>query len=404
MAEQKPQNGLRRREFLAGAAAAAASFTIVNPRSVRGAQANSTIAFGLIGCGGRGSWIVPRFHSHGGYRLVACADYYPEHADRVGEKFGVDAGHRYTTLSAYKKLLEDKVDAVVIETPPYFHPEQAAAAVEAGKHVYLAKPIAVDVPGCNLVQESGQRATRKKLVFLVDFQIRANPHFREAARLVHTGRIGRLVCGDAHYPTGFGIGRKAPEKPEDRLRVWYTDRTISGDFIVEQSIHAIDMATWFINAAPIKCIGTGGSKGLRGVGNIWDHFNLLYYFPNDVPLTFHCAQNVHGAPAEIWCRVYGSEGTIQGDYYSHVQITGPKPYGRHEIEGLYETGTDVNIREFYEAVTQGRYDNPTVAPSVRSNLAAILGREAGYKGAEITWDELLRKNEKLELDLSGLKT
>jgi len=165
-------DAIGRRAFIAGAAAA--SITIVRPSLVRGTEANSKIEIALLGCGGRGSWLVPLFEKHGGYKLVACADYYQEHADKVGDKHGVPASRRYTTLSAGKKLLADKFDAVVIQTPPYFHPEQAAAAVEAGKHVYVAKPIAVDSPGCLSIGESGRKATAKKLVFLVDFQTRAN--------------------------------------------------------------------------------------------------------------------------------------------------------------------------------------------------------------------------------------
>ena len=111
------------------------------------------------------------------------ADYFPDRADAAGEKFQVDAARRFTGLSAYKRLLEQKLDAVVIESPPYFHPIHASAAVEAGKHVYCAKPVSVDVPGCHTMAESGRKATEKKLVFLIDFQTRAHPSYQEAVRL-----------------------------------------------------------------------------------------------------------------------------------------------------------------------------------------------------------------------------
>ena len=189
---------LGRRDFLASAAAAAA-VTVVRPSAVRGSQANSALALGAIGCGGRGTWIAELFQKHGKYRYVACADYFQDRADAFGKKYEIPAAARFTTLSAYKRLLEQKLDAVVIETPPYFHPEHAAAAVDAGKHVFTAKPIAIDVPGCLTIGESGQKAREKKLVFLVDFQTRANAAFRETARRVHAGQIGRIVCASAPH-------------------------------------------------------------------------------------------------------------------------------------------------------------------------------------------------------------
>jgi len=403
MAGNKTTRKLARREFLAGTAAAAA-FTIVRPSAVRGSEANATIELGLLGCGGRGTWIVKLFEKHGKYKFVTCGDYYQEHADRVGELCKIDPSKRFSTLSAYKKMYETKFDAVVIETPPYFHPEQAAAAVEAGKHVYTAKPIAVDVPGCQSIAASGKQATEKKLVFLVDFQTRANEFYREAATRVHRGDIGKLVCGVAAYPCGV-LGLKPPATPDDRLRYWYCDKAIGGDFIVEQSIHALDVATWIFDAAPVAAMGRGGSKGLRTYGDIWDYFTLVYEFPDNLGLSFHCVQMTHGAPNEITCRIYGSQGTFDSDYYDHVCIRAPnKGYAGGKFKDLYDSGTVVNIKEFYEFVTTGNCANTTVAPSVRSNLTAILGRTAGYKKEPITWNELMSSTERLAPDLSGLKS
>lgn len=396
-----------RREFLAGAAAAATAFTVVKPSLVRGTQANSAIEVALLGCGGRGCWMGPLFEKHGGYRWVACADYYPDHADKFGEKHGIPAAKRFTTLSAYKRLYEQKFDAVVIETPPYFHPEQAAAAVEAGKHVYVAKPIAVDVPGCLSIAASGRKATEKKLVCLVDFQTRASEHYREAVKRVHRGDIGKLVTGWANYPWGVGHF-EGPKTPEDRLRRWYCIKELSGDFIVEQNIHTLDVATWILNADPIRAIGGGGSRGLRAYGNIWDFFNCIFYFPNNFLLSYTGNQCTPGAPTEIPCRIYGSKGTIDTDYYTHVHIDGMPECryegGKWKHGALYEEGTVVNIREFHEAVTKGDCSNPTVAPSVRSNLTCVLGRTAAYKGGEVTWKEMLEAGEKYEPDLTGLKS
>jgi myo-inositol 2-dehydrogenase/D-chiro-inositol 1-dehydrogenase len=208
-----------RRTFVAGMGAA--GLIVAAPRLATSYNANSQMEIGLIGCGGRGNWITKLFQDTGKYRWVACADYYQNRVDSTGEKLGIDANRRYSGLSGYKRLLESKLDAVVIETPPYFHPEQAAAAVDAGKHVFLAKPIAVDVPGCLSIADSGKLATKKNLVFLVDFQTRANNLYREALRRVRAGDIGKLVMGEAHYPWQGGGRGTPPATPEEQLGNWY---------------------------------------------------------------------------------------------------------------------------------------------------------------------------------------
>src|SRR5579859_7809113 len=200
--DPKQTSALSRRRFLAGTSASVVTFTVLKPHLVRGSEANSKIALGLIGCGGRGRWIADLFEKHGGYQVVALADYFQDRVDEAGEQFKVRAGQRHTGLSAYHKLLQQEVEAVAIETPPYFHPQHAAAAVEAGKHVYMAKPIAVDVPGCLTVQESGRKATAKKLCFLVDFQTRANKLYQEAVQHVHAGDLGKIVSVEANYQCG----------------------------------------------------------------------------------------------------------------------------------------------------------------------------------------------------------
>ena len=391
---------INRRAFLAGAAAATA-ITVLKPSLAFGSEANSKLELGIIGCGGRGSWLGPLFDESGLYRFVACADYFQDKADKFGEKHHVEASRRYTGLSGYKRLLESKLDAVVIESPPYFHPQQASDAVDAGKHVYLAKPIAVDAPGCLTVAAAGKRAMAKKLVFLVDFQTRANEHYRKAVQMVRNGDIGKLVMGEAHYPWRGGNRNAPPATPEEQLRTWYNVLPLGGDFIVEQSIHSLDVATWIMDADPIRAIGTGGQK-LRPKGSIWDHFAVTYWFPDNVPLSFTCIQCIPEMKDEITARVYASDGYIQTDYFSDVVVRGKDFYKGTNPE-LYTSGTKVNIREFHQFITEGKCDNPTVAASVRSNLTAVLGREAGFKQGEITLKSLLKSGKKLRPDLSGLK-
>ena len=399
MTSNRPQ--IPRRAFLASAATATA-ITVLKPSLVFGAEANSVLEIGLIGCGGRGGWIAKLFADSGKYRFVACADYFQDKADAVGNAHKINPSRRYTGLSAYKRLLEGKLDAVVIETPPYFHPIHAAAAVDAGKHVYLAKPIAVDAPGCQTVAAAGQRAAAKKQVFLVDFQTRADAHFREAVGLVHKGAMGPLVMAEAWYPWSGGGRGAPPATPEEQLRSWYYVLPLSGDFIVEQSIHSLDLATWIINADPLRARGTGGHK-VRPANSIYDHFAITYSFPNDLVLSFTCIQSIPMVKDEIRARVFGAGGFIDADYYSGVVLRGPETAVRGMVADLYTSGAVVNINEFHDAVIKGDCSNPTVVPSVRSNLTAILGREAAYHRDELTLAALLKQGKKLEPNLKGLK-
>ncbi|HUT25295.1 MAG TPA: Gfo/Idh/MocA family oxidoreductase [Sumerlaeia bacterium] len=391
-----------RRRFISGAGAAAASLTILNAELVRSSEANSKIELGVIGCGGRGAWIADLFQQHGGCQVVAGADYFEDRVKDLGSKFGLEPSRLYTGLSGYRRLLEQKLDAVAIMSPPYFHPEQAAAAVDAGRHVFVAKPVAVDAPGCLTIAESGKKATANRLCFLIDFQTRANPFYREAVQRVHKGDIGVLFSGEAVYHSDrLGI-RAEPGTPEARLRNWVFDKALSGDIITEQNIHALDVATWIIDEAPARAYGAGGRKVRTDVGDCWDHFAVIYRFPNDVVLSFNSKQCGKG-PSDIGCRVFGAQGTIDTHYGGRVEVRGETSYKGGTTEGIYLEGAVQNIADFHANIMSGRFDNPTVAPSVRSNLTTILGRAAAYGNREATWEEMMRANEKIDGKLDGLK-
>jgi len=405
-------DGITRRQFMAGAGAAAMSFAVVKPQLVQGTGASSKIKLGMIGCGDRGKGIGERFVEHGGYEIVAAADYFQDRVDKFGEKFGVPSSRRFTTLSCYKRLLEQDVDAVAIESPPYFHPEQAAAAIDSGRHVYLAKPVAVDVPGCNLVAESGKEASAKNLCFLVDFQTRANALYREAVKRVQYGDIGRIMYGEANFVTGptwltwNPIGKILEKKPNDaeaRLQAWGLSRVLSGDIITEQAVHAIDVASWILEDDAISAYGAGGLKS-RKIGNTWDHFVVIYQFPKDIVLTFNCKQGGTDDFGDLQCIMYGTVGALDTHYGGKVAIRGNTPYKGGETKEIYWGGASKNIADFYDNITKGRYANTTVASSVRSILTSILGRMAAYNRREVSWNEMMKANEKLEVDfLKDLK-
>ncbi len=401
-------SALSRRQFLATAGASALSLAVAQPGLTRETGTDSKINLGLIGCGGRGTWIADLFLKNGNYNLAAVADYFPDRAEAAGEKFQVDKALRFTGLSAYQRLLEQKLDAVAIISPPYFHPGQASAAVDAGKHVYCAKPIAVDVPGCQTMAENGRKATEKKLVFLVDFQTRAHPSYQEAVRVVHAGGIGKIISGEAAYQCGDtwsrmdALVRESPNNVETRLRGWGADRTLSGDIITEQNIHALDVATWILDAAPLKAYGACGRARPPLPNGVCDNFSVIFEFPNDVRVTFDSKQD-----GKFWddieCRVYGMEGVIDTHYFGVVKVLCDDAYNGGTMTNLYTDGVVNNIAAFHKAIASGDFSNPTVAPSVRSNLTTILGRTAAYRRAEVTWDEMIKANEKLEADLKGLK-
>ena len=394
---------LSRRKFLAASVLAAATTTIVKPDSIAGTQANSVLEIGLIGCGGRGDWITEVFHQNPNYKLVAVADYFQDRVDAVGSKRDVPADRRYSTLSGYKRLLDSKLDVAVIETPPSFHPEQAAAAVDAGKHVFLAKPIAVDVPGCVSIGESGKKATEKKLGFLVDFQTRANRFFREAIKRVHSGDMGELVSVYSYYPWSAGGHDTQLDGPESYLRNWYQSMELSGDCIVEQDIHTLDVASWILGKNPIRAYGTAGRK-IRKNGNINDHFNVIFEYPGDVSVQFASVKFIPTVKDEIICRAWGTGGVLETNYFGDVFITGRKPYEGGNCGDNYWSGTVTNAKEFAESIASGDFSNPTVAPSMHSNLTCVLGRDAARQKKQLTWEEMMSKGEKLEMKLDGLKS
>ena len=359
----------------------------------------------MIGCGGRGQWIADLFQKHGGYTIAAVADYFPERADGAGDRFGVPANRRFSALSGYRGLLECPLDAVAIISPPYFHPEQAAAAVAAGKHVYLAKPVAVDVPGCQSVAASGRTATAAQQVFLVDFQTRADPYFREAIQRVHEGALGALAFGEATYHAGR-LGKQGEDQsPEGRLRNWVFDQALSGDIIVEQNIHTLDVMSWIMQHPPVRAAGGCARKVRVDVGDCHDTFSAVFTYPDDVHMTFSSRQfnGYDSKPDGIRNRVFGTAGVLETAYGGRVLIRGDHFWTGGSSPGIYQDGAVENIAEFHRRVLERHCDNPTVAPSVQSNLTAILGRTAAFTGEAVTWQQLTASAEVMDGRLQNLK-
>jgi myo-inositol 2-dehydrogenase / D-chiro-inositol 1-dehydrogenase len=363
------------------------------------------IKLGVIGCGGRGSWIARLFRKHGGYEMHALADYFPARADKLGQQLGVPPANRFATLSGYKRLLESGVEAVALEAPPCFYPEHVRAAVAAGLHVYVAKPVAVDVPGCLAIETAARQAGEKKQCFLVDYQIPTDPHNLEVLKQIRAGAIGKVVALHSFYlaPT-----RADPPKGatiEDRLqRAWVNDVALGGGYHVNACIHAMDAALWVAGANPLSAVGmsTIGRAGPHGDSH--DLFSLTFEFADGLLLNHRGKHLDNLAPVENGCAVYGQTGHALIAYQAQAFIRGPETAYRGSVDNLYEAGAVRNIASFYEKITAGDTTNPTVRRAVDSALATILGREAARRRERLTWQQLLKENQRVEVDLKGLKT
>jgi len=407
----KSVNKINRRDFISKTGSALATISVMSPALIRGTTANSKVKVGLIGCGGRGNWIMDLFQAHGGYEIVAAADYFQDRVDAFGYKFKIPEKKRFTGLSCYRRLIDKgDVDAVVIKSPPYFHPEQAAAAVETGKHVYLAKPVAVDVPGCKSIAETAKHASNSRLCFLVDFQTRAEEFYQEALHRVHQGDLGEFAFGEGIYHADipwkhqYKNWASINEDPELRLRAWGLDYALSGDIITEQNIHTIDVMSWIMNTPPVFAAGTGG-RSVRPVGEIWDHYTLIYQYPDNVGITFSSRQfNGHGVQIEgIRNRMFGSKGVLETEYGGQVIIRGENFYRGGMTNNIYKQGAVSNIAAFYNNIQNENFKNVTAVPSVHSNLLTILGRKAARKGETVYWHQLMKDDERLIPDLKGMK-
>src|SRR5712671_1384312 len=326
-----------RRKFLK-TAATTAGVLFIKPSLVHSTAANSAVRVGLLGCGGRGTEDAANLIDTGNARVVALADLFRDQLDaarahfdqlqRVKDYTDIDASLLFLGPNAYQQIAHSKeVDAIVIATPPYYHPQHLEAAVAAGKHVYLEKPVAVDVPGAKRVIDIGKRA-EGKLSLDVGFQIRDCPPFVEMVKRIHSGAIGKIVCGEAHYLTGYIDRPQWPNASTDerRLRNWIYDRVLSGDIIVEQNIHVIDICNWILKAHPLKASATGGRMGRPPAdGDAYGNYHVLFHYPDSVDVTFSSTQFAKGW-WDVTERFFGTKGTSQSPYTGPLGIWGDEPW------------------------------------------------------------------------------
>jgi len=396
---------MNRRQFLSSAGAVGL-FSIVAPRAVRGTEANGRISVGIVGLGGRGRLIGKLLAEHGGFEIRAVADYFESVSREVGAGLGVEQRYRFSGLLGYKRLIASGVKAVFLETPPCFFPEHCKAAVDAGCHVYMAKPVAVDVPGCLEVAAAAEKAKERKQVFLVDFQTRTDPYNIEAVKRCQTGLIGKVgLLSSLYTDEGFPDPPKT-ETIESRLQrlIWVNDIAIGGGLLVNAGIHAVDLALWIAGARPVSAMGCGRTVRHQAHGDTCDVYSVTYQFADGRILNHRGEhlRNTHGFLCK--CFAYGQHGYMETGYQGRTWIRGNRGgYRGGEVKDLYVEGIRRNLRSFHESITTGNYENPTVQPSIDSTLATILGREAARRNTQITWDQMIQENKRIEVDLRGLK-
>jgi myo-inositol 2-dehydrogenase / D-chiro-inositol 1-dehydrogenase len=404
---------ITRRRFFGRALAAAGSASLLTQWPAAAADAPAVIPasstrkikLGIVGAGGRGCWIANLFKRHGGYEMWAVADYFQHVADGCGEGLGVDKSRRFSGLGGYRRLMESGVEAVALETPPYFFPEHTRAAVDAGLHVYMAKPVAVDVWGCLQIQATAAMAGTNRRVFLVDYQMPTDPENREVVKRIQAGEIGKVVAINSHYFAGLFPDPPLTRTLESRLQslIWCNDVAVGGGYHVNACIHAIEADLWIAGERPVSALGYSRVGRADPHGDTHDVFQLMLEFRSGILLS-HRGKHLNNLTGfDVVCQAQGQTGFAQIGYGGKASLKGNEEVYSGEVQNLYEAGAVRNIARFHQAITEGNTGNDTVRRAVDSALATILGREAGLRRSKVTMDELLQEQKRLAVDLSGLK-
>jgi predicted dehydrogenase len=359
------------------------------------------IKVGVIGTGGRGTGAaVDCVKSAPGVRIVAMGDLFQDRVegsrDRLKAdeeaKAKVDVGDRvFWGFDNYRKVIDCDINLVIMAAPPGFRPAHFKLAVEAGKHVFFEKPVAVDAPGVRAILEAGELATQKKLGIVTGTIKRHSANYVETVKRIHEGAIGEIVAAQCYFNTGglWNHGRN-PEwsDMEWQCRNWLYFTWLSGDHIVEQHVHNLDVINWAMQAHPIRAYGMGGRQ-VRidpAYGHIYDHFAVEYEYPNGARLMSMCRQQ-DATAGNVSERVVGTKGSsncaglIKGK--KDWKFEGPVP-------GPY-------VQEHTDLITSIREGKPLneARQIAESSLTAIMGRMSAYTGQEITWDQALNSKEDL---------
>jgi len=395
------------RRAMLKAAGAVTAFEIMKPSTALGTQANSKVKAGVVGLGGRGALIARHVKKNNGFEITAVADYFDDRVKEIGKELGVPEKSSFSGLSGYKKLIESGVEAIYLETPPCFFPEHARVAVDAGCHVYVAKPVACDVPGTMSMKASGEKATKNKQVFLIDFQTRTDPVIAEGVEKVQAGMIGKIGMIDSIYADG---GFRDPPKGktiEGRLQhlIWTNDIELGGGMLVNSGVHMVDLGLWMNgDKLPLSAMGVANVVKANPNGDTAYIYSLTYEFESGVVMN-HRGDHLKNRVGYATCFANCQQGYFESGYGGMNRIIGNKTGWRGaDVGGIYISGIERNIATFHKSICEEKYDNPTLIPSINSNLATILGREAGRRKTKLTMDEVIKENRRLDVDLTGLKS
>lgn len=407
------KNKLSRREFIRTSATLGA-VTLASPASRMFAAGSDKIRIAVIGCGGRGTHDTTNcLNCAENVELVAMGDLFADRMERCrrrlteefGEKVKVTNETCFTGWDAHNKVLAiDEVDLVILTEPPHFRPGHLRAAVKAGKHVFMEKPVAVDPVGVRSVIESSEMADQKKLTIVAGTQSRRMAHLVEGMKRIHNGDIGEIVGGQCLRLGGGMLDwseqtrQRKPEwsDMEWQLRRWLFLAWLSGDFIVEMHVHNIDRMNWALDAHPVQCIALGGRQVRTGpeYGNIYDHISVEYEYPNGVRVGYMGSQ-IDKVTYRQDARVIGTKGkayTHEGDFI----IDGPKPF---KYDGPRFSPDVKQHADQIAAIRAGEHLNEGKRIA-ESTMTCIMGRMSAYTGRALKWDWAMKAS---KLDLSPSK-
>ncbi|MBM3496588.1 MAG: Gfo/Idh/MocA family oxidoreductase [Armatimonadetes bacterium] len=364
------------------------------------------IRLGLVGCGQRGSWIAGLFARHGGYTIHAVGDYFADAAAKCGDAHSVASDRRFSGLDAYRKVIGCGVEAVALETPPYCFPLHAETAVVAGLHVYIAKPIAVDVPGCKRVEAAAARASRDGRVFLVDYQMPTDPGNRRVVESIRNGAIGKIAAVHSYYLAGAWSDPPKSDTIADRLQglIWVNDTTIGSGYHGNACIHAVDAAMWAVGKVPIAAMGASRIGRPNPHGDSHDVISVTYEFEDGLVLS-HRAKHLpdnYSTSDFCGCYIHGDAGYGWISYSAKAQLVSGDDAFREDVTNLYEAGASRNIGAFYDAILRGDASNPTVRRAIDSALVTVMSREAALRRTRLTMATVLRENRSQRVSLKGL--
>lgn len=412
-------SALDRRTFLGvtGATVAAAGF----PAILKGeeAAASKQLKIGLIGCGGRGTGAASQaLSADPNVKLWAMGDAFApaiknslNNLSKFGDKVEVPEARQFAGLDAFQKVLESGVDVVLLASPPGFRPQHLRAAIEAGKHVFAEKPMAVDVAGVKSVLESAKLAKQKNVSIQHGFCWRFAPGVREAYGKITSGELGRVY---SLYGTYFGTppkplqpGMKRPEnmgEVEWQIAWWNNFEWLSGGPLLEQAIHTVDKIAWAMNdVAPIAAIANGGRAMRTDDGNVYDHYNITFEYPGGI-LCHMGERQFPGLYAEVVDRVYCEKGTvICPDNPMVLGLDGKKRQWMYRPQpGVEQNMYQVCHNEYFASLRKGEIINKGEYMA-NSTMLAILGREAAHTGLRVTWEDLWKVDQDMAPDTLQFK-